>query len=173
MGGASHYSGSTRPAETPTSSQSSGRLDQMAADDPRGLDASGESHRTPASSPALRSSSNIQEDLALSDDSSSDLPDPGLTRPVVPVPGSDEESTDSIAEANHEVAHFLPGNRYWTRDLEPSSTIEEAASTVKKDIDLLLALNSKVAPRDQVPLLCDIHGQLQRFLAPYLLYHGV
>ena len=69
--------------------------------------------------------------------------------------------------------HILPGNSYWTQDILPSSIIDEAATAVKRDIDLLLALNSKVAPRDQVPLLLDIHGQLQRFLAPYLLYHRV
>ena len=174
LGQTSHYSGSTRPAGTPTSSHSSGTLSQMAAEVLRGLDASGESHQTPASSPALRSSSNLEEDLALSDeDNSSGLPDPGLNCPVVPVPLSDEESTYSIPDSNQEVAHLLPGNRYWTTDLEPSCTINEAAARVKKDIDLLLALNSKVAPRDQVPLLCEIHGQLQRFLTPYLLYHRV
>ena len=82
LGGASHYTGSTRPAGTPTSSPSNDSLDQMAAEVMRGLGASSSPNQGMQSTPPQVSFHRLNQDLALSeDDLSSDLPDPSLNHP--------------------------------------------------------------------------------------------
>ena len=168
----SFFSGSTKLARTPSRSSSTDSLDLMAAELLRGLGAEGEPHQTPLSSPSPVPGHLLNQDLALSD-SSSDLPDPGFNptgRADIP---QDTESTNSSDTADHEVAYLLPGSSSGTQGLLPSSNLDQAVDAIRTDLTRLIALNSRVIPRDQLSLLSDIHGQLQRFLAPYLLYHRV
>ena len=169
----SFFSGSTQLAGIPISSISSNdSLDMMAAELLRGLGAEGEPHQTPLSSPPPVPSLSLQQDLALSEESS-DLPDPGFNPTGRADTSADTESTNSSDSADQEVAYILPGTSSGTQGPLPITNLDQATKAIKDDLNCLIALNSKVIPQDQLSLLCDIHGQLQRFLAPYLLYHRV
>lgn len=167
------FSGSTEPAGTPASSTDTHTWDQLAAEVLRGMEAGGEANPPPSGSPSPAPSPLLHQDLALSEDTSS-IPDSAshLSGPTAP-PTRTESTTSSSTGDNEVTQHLLPGTSWRDQDLSAPANLTEAVDTIKKDLHTLMALNSKVAPRDQMALLCELHGRLQGFMAPYLLYHKV
>ena len=149
-------------------------LAQMAAEVQRQMDTERDTYSAPSCGPSPGPLQFLHQDLALSEASSTSCEPPANTPSGLAPSPSFAESTNSSFNADQEVQHLLtPGTSRQDQGDGTSPNLAEAIIDIRKDLETLTSLNLKVVPRDQIPLLCKIHSQLQSFMAPYLIYHRV
>ena len=112
----------------------------------------------------------IQEDLLLSDSSSSLSLDTLPPTSVAPASSSTSESTISSLTPTQRVTPRM--HESGTADHSYPKTLHEGILLVDNDLEQLVSLNSKVTPTQQLDLLWRIHSDLTTFMAPYRIYHG-
>ena len=168
------FSGSTVAACPPVSTTSTDSLARMAAEVQRQLDTDRYTNSAPSCGPSPGPLQFLHQDLALSEASSSTHEPRTNTPSGLDLSLSSAESTNSSHHTDEEVQHlFTPGRSRQDQGDVTSPNLTEAIMDIRTDLETLTSLNLKVVPRDQIPLLCKIHSQLQSFMAPYLIYHRV